>query len=187
VSTPYKRSIFIVDPKFQLKFSLFMCFIIMISSMFYPLVIYQLFSSISERFPQSAGSLDDLKENLKMLLILWQLGFGIATFIIAVLFTHKVAGPMYKLKKYLAGLRNGTAEDKLYFRSGDYFKEVADEVNETVGFFQERFQEDSVYINETISYLKNLKQTVPDDKRVVIDEIVNKLSILEDRYDELIG
>ena len=158
----------------------------MISSAFYPLVIYQLFTNIAERFPQSKDSIESIKQNLKYLLILWQIGFGLATFIICILFTHKIAGPMYKLKKYLGQIRNGTANEDLYFRNGDYFKDIADDINLTVAVYQERFKEDSVYLSEAISYLKNLKQTVPEDKTVVINEIVKKLSILEDRYDELI-
>ncbi|OIQ18296.1 MAG: hypothetical protein BM556_08525 [Bacteriovorax sp. MedPE-SWde] len=183
----YKRSIFIVDPKFQIKFSLMICLVMLISSAFYPLVIYQLISNLTEKFPGSAGQLEEMKESLKMVLILWQLGFGLVTFIICILFTHKIAGPMYKLKKYLTNLRDGRIEGSLYFRGGDYFQDVADEVNETVSSFQEQFKEDTVYLSEASSYLKNLSQTVPDDKKIVIGEIVHKLEDIEERFEELIG
>lgn len=187
MSKPYKRSIFIVDPRFQIKFSLLICFIMLISSSFYPLVIYQLIASLAEKVPSSKQHLEGMLDSLKMLLILWQLGFGIVTFIICILFTHRIAGPMYKLKKYLSDLRDGRIQGELYFRGGDYFQDVADEVNETVSSFQEQFKEDTVYLNEASSYLKNLRQTVPDDKKVVISEIVKKLDDIEERFEELIG
>lgn len=187
MSKPYKRSIFIVDPKFQIKFSLMICLIMLISSAFYPLVIYQLISGLAEKVPGSKTQLEGMQDSLKMLLILWQLGFGIVTFIVCILFTHKIAGPMYKLKKYLGDLRDGRIEGDLYFRGGDYFQDVADAVNETVSSFQEQFKEDTVYLSEASSYLKNLRQTVPDDKKIVISEIVNKLEDIEERFEELIG
>jgi hypothetical protein len=163
------------------------CFVLLISSAFYPFVIYQLIESMADKFPGSKEKLDGVLDNLKVVLILWQLGFGIVTFIVCILFTHKVAGPMYKLKKYLSDLRDGRIEGELYFRGGDYFQDVADEVNETVGAFQEQFKEDTVYLSEASSYLKNLRQTVPDDKKIVISEIINKLDDIEERFEELIG
>lgn len=184
---PYKRSIFIVDANFQIKFSLLMCLIIVLFSSFYPLVMYQSLATISDKFPNSAQSIEEMKSGLKMLLILWQLVFGLIVFVLCVLFTHKVAGPLYKLKKYLTNLRNGHYEGKLFFRSGDYFTDLADEVNETVTVFQEHFKEDAVFINESCSYLKNLRQTVPDDKKIVINEIVKRLEEIEERFEEFIG
>jgi len=187
VSKPYKRSIFIVDTKFQLKFSILMSLVIIIFSSFYPLVIYQALSAIGDKFPQSKVSVDDMKTSLQMLLILWQLIFGLVIFIVCIIFTHKVAGPLYKLKKYLSNLRNGYNDGKLYFRNGDYFQDVADEVNSTIEVYQDHFKEDTVYISEASAYLKNLRQTVPDDKKVVINEIVKRLEMIEERFEEFIG
>lgn len=187
VTRAYKRSIFIVDPKFQIKFSLLMCLIVLIATSFYPMVIYQVLTNIAEKFPKSKSSLEEVQSNLKMLLILWQLGFGIVTFILCIFFTHKIAGPLYKLKRYLLSLRNGTADGELFFRDGDYFKDIADEVNETVNMFQDQFKQDTVYLNEARTYLKNLRQSVPDDKKIVINEIVTKLEEVEERFEELIG
>lgn len=187
VSKPYKRSIFIVDPNFQLKFSALMCVVILVLSSFYPLVIYQSLSSIADKFPTSSDSIFKMKDELQKLLILWQIFFGLIVFVICVLFTHKVAGPLYKMKKYIINLRTGRFEGKLFFRGGDYFSDLANEVNSTVVTFQEHFKEDAVFINESCSYLKNLRQTVPDDKKIVINEIVRRLEEIEDRFEEFIG
>ena len=98
--------------------------------------------------------------------------------------THRIAGPVYKMKRYLANMRNGIIDGKLSFRDGDYLHDLANEVNLTVASVQERFQQDSVYLNEASSYLKNLKVSIPDDKKVVIDEIVKKLEEIEDSLTE---
>lgn len=151
------------------------------------MVIYQALGTIGEKFPQSKLSVDEMKDSLRMLLVLWQLIFGLVIFIVCIIFTHKIAGPLYKLKKYLTNLRNGYSEGKLFFRNGDYFQDVADEVNTTIETFQDHFKEDTVYISEAAAYLKNLRQTVPDDKKVVINEIVKRLETIEERFEEFIG
>lgn len=187
MSKPYKRSIIIVDSKFQLKFSILICVVILVLSAFYPLVIYQVLSNISEKFPQSADHINTMKSDLLNFLILCQAFFGILVFITTLFFTHKVAGPLYKMKKYLAGLRHTGFERKLTFRDGDYFTDVADEVNLTVEYFQTRFKEDTVYIDEICNYLKNLQQVVPEDKKVILNEVVTKLKDMEGRFNEFIG
>ncbi len=187
MSKPYKRSIIIVDSKFQLRFSALICVVILVLSAFYPLVIYQVLTNISEKFPQSAEHIASMKTNLVNFLILCQAFFGILIFITCIFFTHKVAGPLYKLKQYLANLRHVGFERKLSFRDGDYFKDVADEVNLTVEYFQTNFKEDTVYIDEICNYLKNLQQVVPDDKKLILSDVVTKLKDMEGRFNEFIG
>ena len=48
-------------------------------------------------------------------------------------YSHRIAGPIYRLQKYLKERNAGTEKGNLYFRQGDYFPELADSVNEFVG------------------------------------------------------
>ncbi len=183
---PYKRTIFIVDPKFQFKFSIMMCSLVFISSLFYPLIFLQIIDSLANQFPSASTEIATLREQTMKLVVLWQIAFTAFTFICCILFTHKIAGPLYKLKRHLEALRGGIFGTKLYFRNGDYFHDLADDVNETIKSFQERFKDDSVYISEVTTYLNNLKMSIPDDKKVVVDEIVSKLSEIEDSFSQVI-
>jgi signal transduction histidine kinase len=44
-------------------------------------------------------------------------------------FLHRVAGPIYRCRKTLITLNQGKVPDPIRLRSGDFFTEVADEIN----------------------------------------------------------
>lgn len=48
------------------------------------------------------------------------------------LFSHRIAGPIYRLKKYLKEKASGKEKGELFFREHDYFPEVADAVNDYI-------------------------------------------------------
>lgn len=96
--------------------------------------------------------------------------------------THKVAGPMYKLKSHLTAIRSGETITPLRFRNGDYFQDVAEEVSlflETVQLNQEN---DFLYLEEVAQYIQNLSPVVPDDKKPILNEISVKLREISSRY-----
>lgn len=189
MSEPYKRSIILINPKFQIKFSLLVCIFLLISSIFYPLTIYDLVTKLVEQAnaasPDMAEKMKSYKNGLIVILSLFQLGFTAITFIACLLFSHKIAGPIYKVQKYLSSIRNREANGKLFFRQGDYFKELAEDFNETFEVIQEDYKKDMVYLSEVTSYINNLSMVVPDDKKVVLDEINLKLNEIQERYHTL--
>ena len=104
------------------------------------------------------------------------------SFFICVFFSHKIAGPLYKLQKHLKLLRDGESPGKLFFRKGDYFQELADDVNLTFDHLEDSYKNDLVYLSEVTSYINNLSLVVPDDKRVVLNEISSRLSSMQERF-----
>lgn len=182
----YKRRIYIINPGFQLKFSLLVSFVIFLSSVIYPLTIHTLITSIVDNIastsPELSAQLTDKKSSLIVILVLWQLGFTLLAFITCIFMTHRVAGPLYKLQKYLSSIRDGQFNGKLFFRKGDYFQEVAEDINETFDSIQETYRNDFVYLSEVNVYLNNLSLVVPDDKKVVLKEITDKLSEIQNRF-----
>jgi hypothetical protein len=89
---------------------------------------------------------------------------------------------MYKVQQYLATIRDGDFSGKLKFRNGDYFHEIAEDINETFETVQENYKNDFVYLSEVNAYLNNLSLVVPDDKKVVLKEITHKLSEIQSRF-----
>lgn len=122
------------------------------------------------------------KEDLLLLLVPIQVLFAILVFIVSIFMTHKIAGPMYKLKNHLADIRLGDGITPLSFRRGDHFHDVADEVTlflEAVGTNQEA---DFEYLDEVSSYVSNLTHVIPEDKRPVLNEIARRLNEVSNRY-----
>lgn len=183
----YKRSIYLVNPKFQLKFSFYVCFLVFISSIIYPLTIYDLITqfmgAMAKVNPTLVANLEEKRSSLIFILALWQVGFTALVFIACIFFSHKIAGPMFKLQKFLQYKKDGSDNGKLFFRKGDYFQEVADEFNEVFDDMEERHRQDLMYISEVNSYISNLGMVVPEDKKAVLNEITQKLGHIQKRFE----
>jgi signal transduction histidine kinase len=137
---------------------------------------------VSLHDPEKMAKLINYKETLIVILVLFQIGFTALFFIICIFISHKIAGPMFKLQKFLSRVRDGQQYDKLYFRKGDYFPEIAEDFNKTLETIRGQHENDFVYLSEVNTYLKNLSMVVPEDKKIVLSEIVTKLDEMQKRF-----
>ena len=177
-----KRKIFIINAEFQFKFSLIVCSILFIASLIYPYFIYEFIELVAKQVTQASElselqniNFEELGTSVASLLIIIQIGFIALTFVVCIFVSHKIAGPMYKLCNYLEDIRNGGLSQELYFRDGDYFQEVAAELNETLDYLESRDEDEIEYLTEVSAYMENIALVVPDDKRPVLQEIINKI------------
>ena len=178
-----KRSIYIINPKFQFRFAFFICFFIFISSLIYPVSIYNLFEVFADKCSSiSLDILDSKKNSLIGALAIIQLAFILIVFIACIFFSHKIAGPIFKMRKFLDNIADGNPPEGLSFRKGDNFPELADSYNRAIGKIQEIHGQDFEYLVEVTSYINNLSLVVPEDKKPVLNEITNKLTAMHDRY-----
>ena len=178
----YKRSIFLVNPGFQLGFSLIVCSIIFISSLIYPIILMDFFKELMERFPEANTNLKLAESNLLVFLGIIQLVFITMVFVMFIFVTHKIAGPMHKLKIHLSSIRQGAPIGPIVFRNGDHFHDVAEEVSLFLESVAQNQENDFEYLKEVEAFLQNLSPVVPDDKKPVINEISRRLSEISSRY-----
>lgn len=180
---PYKRRIYLINPPFQLKVSAYICILVFISSLIYPFVIYDLIVKFGAKV-ENAQKLNQLKSDLITALTLWEIGFMVIIFIVVIFISHKIAGPMYKLKQHLTTIKNGEPYGNISFRSGDYFADIADDLNQALNRVKFEYSEDMEALDEIDAYLNNLKNVLPDDKKLVVNEISKKLNEIQDRYEQ---
>ena len=188
------RKIYLIDPQFQIKFSLYVCLLIFLSSLIYPVTIFELMSSFLDfasknadklpEFRNLTNNLEEKRNSLIIVLALWQLGFIGLAFVVNIFLTHKVAGPLFKLKKFFQAIADGSDNGKLYFRNGDYFPDVAESYNAAMTSIKEKHKNDLVYLSEVSAYLNNLNHVVPDDKKVVLSEIITKLNQIQENFND---
>lgn len=140
------------------------------------------FNELIRLHPELSQNVASATDEFLLFLIVIQTIFISMVFILFVFLTHKIAGPMFKLKNHLASIREGGPITPLTFRSGDYFPDVAEEVSlflETVSMNQEN---DFLYIEEVSLYLDNLSSIVPDDKKPILNDISRRLLEIQSRY-----
>jgi signal transduction histidine kinase len=180
----YKRSIFLVNPRFQLKFSFLIVFLVWLSSSIYPFLIMDFFDNFSRSYPASQEVIANVREDLQFFLMGYHVIYAFIVFLICVYLTFKIAGPMYKLVNYLRSIALGENPTSIFFRSGDYFPEVAEEVNNAFDKIKETQQEHYEYLSEVKSYINNLALVIPDDKKPIIDEINHRLDEIKKRIED---
>lgn len=178
----YKRSVFLINPPFQLKFSLIVCSIILISTLIYPVIIYDFFQLVSATTPGVTEKIAATRNELIIYLVFIQVVITILTFIAFIFITHKIAGPLYKLKNHLASIREGQPITPLTFRGGDHFQDVAEEVSLFLETVLDNQESDFQYVDEVTAYIENLSTVVPDDKKPVLKEISRRLLDIKSRY-----
>lgn len=178
----YKRAVYIINPSFQITFSLIVCSFIIISSVIYPIILIDFLNEIASRYPEIAANMKLAQSDLILYIGMIQIFVIVLVFIIFIFFTHRIAGPMHKLKMHLSKIRQGEPITPLTFRSGDHFHDVAEEVTlflETLTYNQEN---DFMYLEEISTYIENLTPVVPDDKKPVLSEISRRLIEIKSRY-----
>lgn len=182
----YKRSIVLINPKFQIKFSLMISLIVFISSLIYPFTIYDLFTNFIQNTPNPLlqVELEERRKQLILWLCIYQFAFCSIIFIISIFISHKIAGPLYKLSTFFGKVADGINPGRLFFRKGDHFLDLAEDYNQAMERIKENHNADFTYISEVNNYINNLSLVVPEDKKPVLEEIVQKLTEIQNRFKE---
>ena len=178
----HKRRIYLINPRFQLKFSLFISILIVGVMLIYPYTLYQIIERLISQSELQASLLESKREALMITLVAWQFGYTLLVFIVCIFFSHKIAGPLFKLNKHLNKITRNEEVETIAFRKGDYFHEIADSFNEAVTTIQTGREQDFKQLEVIKMYLNNLSMVVPEDKKIVLSEINGKLQEILQRY-----
>ena len=124
----YNRSIFIIDKVYQMKFSSFVVLMFFIPSLVYPISIYYLYSLLLDKIEsvELVNALMAQEWKLYVILALMHLCLCGIIFIVCIFQSHKVAGPIYKIKTWLTQIKNNEEVGPIYLREGDHFPELVD-------------------------------------------------------------
>lgn len=137
MANKHRRSIFIINRNFQFRFAFYVCSWMLALSFVYPMIVYSMFNyfiGFLIRDPNGAPvqAIIDMRYQVLMLLVALQLIFLFVTFLISIFMSHRIAGPLYKLSRFLALAREGNLKEELYFREKDHFQDLAASYNETM-------------------------------------------------------
>ncbi len=83
--------------------------------------------------------------NVQQIFLPYLVGINLLVFLLSVVamvfYTHRIAGPMYRLCRVLQGVARGELYHRVRFRRRDYLQEVAADANEALSFLQRQVQE----------------------------------------------
>lgn len=131
---PYKRKQFYIKKDYQLIFILKFCFIILVGA----------FISTGLLFLFSQGTLTSSFEHSRLLVrdtsfailpaailtnIITLILITLATIVVVLFISHKIAGPMFRFEKDLNEIGQGDLTKKVTLRKKDQFTDMADSLN----------------------------------------------------------
>lgn len=128
---PYKRRHFFIDRQFQMKYILLVIFMLLMYTVVFVATLF-----IPQLLPLIFNSPLDERVKAAEILLLYHENVWPAVFIVIPLFgffsifiTHKIAGPIYRLKLKLEQMTAWDLDSRLTLRKGDDLQELAACVN----------------------------------------------------------
>lgn len=128
---------YLINPAFQLKYTLYffvtgMCVIGVLL-----MVIYQKIESL--RFSVANHSegdvsavltmINDLMVDTSLIALYTVMGFALISFVYSVVISHRVAGPVVAIVRYIEEIRSGTADPQRKLRKYDELSPIMDALN----------------------------------------------------------
>ena len=140
------RGQYIVEPELQFWFVLVIIFIVLIEGIFISWGISRLSTIVSD-WKQSNMVMDFFKTLILILLLL----IG-GNFLLGIYLSHKVAGPLFRVRKALQEIRRGNFCN-IQLRRGSMLKDFVKEFNETILVLNKLIHRDQKIINGVLEQL----------------------------------
>ncbi len=105
--------------------------------------------------------------------------------IMGILISHKIAGPLYRVKEQIKAIIDGNYKNKIKFRKGDLLHDIADLFNEMTDNLDKIKTSNLSYVDEIEKNLKKLNESIkkekasPDKKDISL-QLNKTISILEE-------
>jgi len=156
---PYKRRHYFIKKGFQFRFILKFCLIILVGVIFSTGLLF-LFSqgTLTSSFQQSRLVIKNTASAILSTVIytnLITLGLiTLATIVVTVFISHKIAGPMFRFEKELKEIGKGDLTKNIRLRKKDQITEIAVSFNETIASLHEKvfaIQSDVEHLLESAS------------------------------------
>ncbi|MGE0614403.1 MAG: hypothetical protein AB7P04_02085 [Bacteriovoracia bacterium] len=178
-----RRNIFLINKKFQLRFSFYVCSWLLVLSLVYPLLITNLFESFVKLAKyqgdsQLVNSIAPYQAEVMNLLIWLEVAFLAVTFLISIFISHKIAGPIYKLQQFFLSAQGGQIRRNLKFRKYDHFQELADGYNVLIDGIDQSMNKKVETVSTAIARIENAMKGVDKSGQAELEAVVKDLKEL---------
>ncbi|MCX7943173.1 MAG: methyl-accepting chemotaxis protein [Deltaproteobacteria bacterium] len=197
---PFRRKQFLINRAFQIKYTVIIAVIGIIIAILWGTLFYKASRDNSQQMlmlvqmdPNLSSMTDIIKEKLAAednKIMLYLIAFVIAIFlslvIWGILITHRIAGPIFIISKYVDSITYGKIPETRPLRKKDELKEFFEKFNKMLESLKERENIDIVVLNDVLKNLEGIKDSIPIDKRPEIEKGISELSKVIERKKEFI-
>jgi hypothetical protein len=126
----YRRRVRLIRPKLQMRLmASFLGVAVLALSLQYMVFLRVLAAAALELPHDGAILMGEIAAHLGLVFVVSLLGLLPATFVVGLLVTHRVVGPLYRFETYLAQLLAGDTKEPCRIRKGDELQELCDLIN----------------------------------------------------------
>lgn len=177
-----KRKSYFIESSFQGKFIFHFLGLMLVGALLFSLILsmttaetWGIIYDTHEAFPGSTPFIL-IKELVKANWILILLG-GLMVAILAVLYSHRIAGPLYKFEMVLEDMQNGILDPNCKLRNKDDGQAVMGQLQRTNRFIADK-------VNELRSITDNLRETSKSEghSQEAIANATGKLEAIVDSF-----
>ena len=148
----YKRKIHFIDKPFQSKFILKFCALVALGGLLTIGILYlwagkSTTVAIVNSRVEVRTTADFMLPILIQTVIIVSIIVSLATIVVALFVSHKIAGPLYRLKNTMEKLEQGNFAEDFHIRSNDQLQDIAGSFNNMIKKIRE--------------VIKNLKRDIP--------------------------
>lgn len=173
----------IINPIFQVRFATFFTLAVLVFASIFPIFVYTMFGSIEShtffaKHPAAIQALREARYDLTIFLGLTAIVTGITAFILALFHSHRIAGPLYKLRMSMVAMQQGIFDRHIRFRTKDNFPELADGFNSMTDAIFIRRRRDFETVNSVIPKLERLQSSLAGEEQATVTEVLTALQEL---------
>ncbi len=176
------RKHLVINPVFQVKFAILFTLAVLVFSSIFPAFVYIMFGSLEQnelfKNPQAMQGLREARYDFIIFLGLCGLCTAITAFGLALFHSHRIAGPLYKLRISMVAMQQGILDQHIRFRENDNFPELADGFNAMTDSIFIRRRRDFERVNSVIPKLERLQQSLTGEEQASVTEVLTALQEL---------
>ncbi len=181
-SARYRRKQYLVAKKFQLKYVGLILLLVSLTAIMCSYVIYctmmlTMGDKLANVYPQgrlmAIVNMVNLRILLTMLLVVAPL-----VVIIGIYASHKIAGPIYRIEKFLGSMADGDLSLPLTLRRNDELLSLASGINRVIDSVKATVKKEKAAIGDISTSIENLRRlaTSKPVNHVALDQALDKLN-----------
>ena len=172
-STTYKRTQYLTATKFQLKYVGMILLLVSLTAIMCSYVIYYTMmltmgDKLANVYPQ--GRLMSIVNMVNLRILLSMLLVAPIVVMIGIYTSHKIAGPIYRIEKFLGSVADGDLSIPLTLRKNDELVNLANGINSVIDSIK-------ITVKREKSAIDNISKSMEDLRRLATSQPVNNAAL----------
>lgn len=172
----FKRKQYLVSAKFQLKYAGIIVVFMFLTAFFCSYVIYytsviSLGEKLASVYPQ--GQLVNIVNKVNLKILISMVLMSPLVIVGGILLSHKIAGPIFRMERFLGSMAKGDFGSRLTLRKGDEMVNLADGINGVCESVKKSIATEKELLNRIASDVGVLRSKTEDT--VIVDRLENEI------------